>query len=38
MLSRSDLERRFQRFVRRGALADARMDLDLDVPSSDVHA
>jgi len=38
MLSRSDLERGFQRFVRRGALANAAMDLDLDVPSSDVHA
>jgi hypothetical protein len=38
MLSRSDLERRFHRFIRRGALADAPMDLDLDVPSSDVHA
>ncbi len=37
LLPRSVLERRLQRFVSRGRLADAPRGLDLDVPSNDVR-
>ncbi len=38
LLPRSVLERRLQRFVSRGGPANAPLDFDLDVPSTDVHA